>query len=342
VAVSENLKGQELKIAVTRTKQLPKSYEELKKDTDICNDLESIRARRELTTTEEKQLRRTSSTIEESQAEGAKLPKVLTVTGASGRAVIINGAYQRECVLDGRPIYVHRKPLPAQYASAAGKRLYLYFHESSECWVISTTLGSMDVVAFLPDVAKHPHEARAPWMLATASGVYSDDPNVKIQVTFSKRVSFNELRLSEVKLIQADGVVAENPHRLSLPSVIFEGLKPPADEGEVDDRAEEKILIGEPSFSSSSSTDEDTSTDTSSTTSTGTKESTKESERSSISASLSSDFLKELLSTGPSSVEGYQRWEPVGEENAPLSKAEEEKKVKEMMLQARRAKSKSK
>ncbi|EGD79828.1 hypothetical protein PTSG_10811 [Salpingoeca rosetta] len=101
--------------------------------------------------------------------------RTLIFTGRIGHADFINGSFQlQDETVNGKPVYLSDHEIPDGYDDASGCKLYLYFHEENDAWVVSHVLNSLDVIAFAPS------RITSIWHVATGKGPFVPDPTVKL------------------------------------------------------------------------------------------------------------------------------------------------------------------
>eukprot|EP00048_Salpingoeca_helianthica_P000569 m.42449 g.42449 ORF g.42449 m.42449 type:complete len:1062 (-) comp10655_c0_seq1:234-3419(-) len=119
--------------------------------------------------------------------------KTIEISGRSGVNSFINGTYHMLLELrhDGRPVFLHRDPVPRE-EDLAGRPLYLYYHVANDAWAVSTELGSLDVLAYaVGDMLQLPR--RLPedlvWIVSNGTGAYEADTAVRVEGTVFVRLS---------------------------------------------------------------------------------------------------------------------------------------------------------
>lgn len=142
-----------------------------------------------------------------SAADSSLAPKrdlcgTVVVSGRIGYASFINGHYDSVLqFIGGRPTYkcAHRiqNTEEYKYGQNVGKPLFLFYHSTNECWVISQILGGDHIIAYCDGEMGRPELLEDVWHVAGATGDFEADGGVACspaRQTISKfRATFRSL-----------------------------------------------------------------------------------------------------------------------------------------------------
>ena len=107
----------------------------------------------------------------------------MVVSGRSGYASFINGHYDSVLqFIGGRPTYkcahVIQNTEEYKYGPNVGKPLFLFYHSTNECWVISQLLGGDHIIAYCDGDMARPEQLEDVWHVAGSTGDFDADGSV--------------------------------------------------------------------------------------------------------------------------------------------------------------------
>lgn len=129
----------------------------------------------------------------------ADLCGTVVVSGRIGYASFINGHYDSVLqFIGGRPTYkcahLIQNTEEYKYGQNVGKPLFLFYHSTNECWVISQILGGDHIIAYCDGEMGRPELLEDVWHVAGATGDFEADGGVACCTLRSSIVSSTMLR----------------------------------------------------------------------------------------------------------------------------------------------------
>lgn len=158
----------------------------------------------------------------------------VVVSGRSGYASFINGHYDSVLqFIGGRPTYkcahVIQNTEEYKYGPNVGKPLFLFYHSTNECWVISQLLGGDHIIAYCEGDMARPEQLEDVWHVAGSTGDFDADGSVACstarQAISKFRAAFRSLRGVEFARDLKELEIADICTELMCPTTTVEQLR---------------------------------------------------------------------------------------------------------------------